>query len=427
MVYVNRIRTPPAYNPRMRLEPLEILLGAAVALSACAPPPTAAPPELQPLEAPAGAGAGEPHLGRLPDGRALLSWVEPSEKGHALRFATRPPGGAWSEPVTAAEGADWFVNWADFPSVNASPDGSLFAHWLRRSGAGTYAYDVWVSISRDGGASWDAPRILHGDGTRSEHGFVSMVPLGADRMGFVWLDGRLTVDAGGDPLPHGGGGARMSLYFTSLDASGGRGDEVALDDRVCDCCQTAAASAAQTLLVAYRDRSPDEVRDTAVVRRSDGAWSVPVSVSTEGWRIDGCPVNGPALDADRSGRAALAWFSAPDEKPVVKLAFSDDAGASWSAGVRIDEGRPLGRLDVVLLPDGAALVSWLEQAEGGAELRLRRATRSGGAGPSRVVASTRAARSSGFPRLLVAGDELLAAWRDADEPGRLRTAVARLP
>jgi hypothetical protein len=408
-------------------------LAALVALGAsagCASPPAPKPeppPALRELATPARDGAGEPHLAALPDGRALLSWVDPAPGGHALRMATRDAGGEWSEPFTVAEGDDWFVNWADFPSVNATPDGTLFAHWLARSGAGTYAYDVVVSISRDAGASWGEPFVLHRDGTVSEHGFVSMVPAATDRMGLVWLDGRHTVDAAGELRSHGERGAEMSLYYTSVAADGTRGEEASLDSRVCDCCQTAAARAGDTLLVAYRDRSPEEIRDTALVRLLEGGWTPPAGVVAEGWRIDGCPVNGPGLDADARGRSAIAWFSAPDERPAVRVAFSADAGARWSEGSRVDEGRPLGRVDVVLLEDGSALVSWLEQAEAGARVLLRRTHPDGSQSEARVVSSTGAARSSGFPRLVAVGDELVVAWRDDADPPRVRTAVGRLP
>ena len=51
------------------------------------------------------------------------------------------------------------------PSVLRLPSGAIVAHWLQKSGADTYAYDVRVAQSMDGGASWSAPRVLHDDGT----------------------------------------------------------------------------------------------------------------------------------------------------------------------------------------------------------------------------------------------------------------------
>lgn len=93
----------------------------------------------------------EPELNATHDGRIILSWVEKiGEKRYALRTATRA-GQEWSEARTVAQGENWFVNWADFPSVVALRDGSLAAHWLVKSGSGTYAYDVNIARSNDGG------------------------------------------------------------------------------------------------------------------------------------------------------------------------------------------------------------------------------------------------------------------------------------
>src|SRR5881396_1736351 len=69
---------------------------------------------IQMLDSPAAFGSGEPNLYASADGRIYLSWIERSgEKGQSLRFAVRS-GTSWSEPQTIAEGANWFVNWADF-------------------------------------------------------------------------------------------------------------------------------------------------------------------------------------------------------------------------------------------------------------------------------------------------------------------------
>ena len=48
-------------------------------------------------------------------------------------------------------GYDWFVNWADVPSVVRLANGTLAGHWLQKSGADTYAYDVRLAYSHDDG------------------------------------------------------------------------------------------------------------------------------------------------------------------------------------------------------------------------------------------------------------------------------------
>ncbi len=377
---------------------------------------------LRPIDVPAAPGSGEPNLAVAPDGRVLLSWIESAgEEGHALRYAERAKGGPWSEPRTIAKGAGWFVNWADFPSMAALPDGTLFAHWLAKSGPATFAYDVRVSASRDGGETWSEPVMPHRDTTQTEHGFVSMAPWSTQAMGIVWLDGRKTAGTAG-PASHGGGVAEMSLLHSTLDAQGRLGAETILDGRVCDCCQTDTARADGATVVVYRDRSDKEVRDMSVVRFAGGRWSDPQVLARDGWKIDGCPVNGPAIAA-AGPRVAVAWFTAASETSRVNVAFSADSAASFGVPVVVDDGRPLGRVDVVLLSDGASLVSWLEQAQQGTELRVRRFGPDGARGEAMTIADSSAARSSGFPRMVESGGEVVVAWRDAAEPPKLRTAV----
>src|SRR5688572_28136732 len=209
----------------------------------CARPRVETPMTVREIPAPAGPGSGEPNLAVAPDGRVLLSWIEPAGEGrHSLRFASLGTGGAWSAARTIAEGTGWFVNWADFPALAALPDGTLFAHWLAKSGPSTYAYDVQVVSSRDGGTTWSRPVVPHRDGTQTEHGFVSMTPWSDDELGMVWLDGRKT--AGATHAEHGAGGAEMALLHTTLGSDGRLGAETVLDGRVCDCCQTDMVRAA---------------------------------------------------------------------------------------------------------------------------------------------------------------------------------------
>lgn len=374
-----------------------------------APPPVV----VESIESPAPPGSAEPNLAVGPDG-FYLSWLEATDSGrHALRFSRLGPEG-WTPPRTILERGDLFVNWADFPSLLVLEDGTLAAHWLEKSGPGTYAYDVRAALSKDGGRTWSEDIVPHQDGLEVEHGFVTLLPLeGGRSVGVVWLDGRETARGGA-----------MTLRFARIGGDGGVADGALLDADVCDCCQTGAAVGADGPIVVYRDRTEGEVRDIRVVRRVGGAWTEPVPVHEDGWVINACPVNGPSVAA-RERRVAVAWFTgAPG--PRVLAAFSDDAGATFGPPVRVDDGAGQGRVAVVLLDDGAALVSWLEGGGSGAEIRLRRVEPEG-TGPALRLAGTSAERASGFPRMARDGDRLLFAWTEAGSVPRVRTAVGRLP
>lgn len=389
----------------------------------CSPSP---PPTVQSIESPAAPLSGEPRLSVGGDGVLYLSWIEQAEAGHVLRFSSWN-GEAWTPSRMIAAGDDWFVNWADFPAITALEDGTLFAHWLQMEGAGTYSYGIRVAISHDGGETWEEPVTPHRDGTESEHGFVSLIPVSPDRMGLFWLDGREMSGGHDDPTGHGQGA--MTLRFAAMDAQGNLHDEAMLDPRVCECCSTdGAVSADGSLIAIYRDRSEEEVRDISFVRRTGTSWNEPDQIHADNWKINGCPVNGAALDI-REDVAVVAWFTVEGEEQDighVRVAFSGDGARSFGDPTKVDDGNPVGRVDTVLLEDGSALVTWIEnRSEGIAEIRMRRIEQNGVRGPTIIITETRSARASGFPQMTRLGDDVFFAWTDAGEPTQVRCAVYR--
>ncbi len=369
---------------------------------------------IEEIDVPSGTAAEEPSLVALPDGRILMSWTELTGDLHAAVKVAISDVEGWSDPVTVAEGDDLFVSYADFPSAVALSDGTLAVSWLRMNGASAYAYDVNIALSSDDGATWGQAVVPHRDGTARQHGFVSLLPDGPDGVLAMWLDGRNydTTDsfAGGDSAAD-----AMALRATTLTADGSVSEELLLDDRTCTCCQTSVTATDDgTVLLAYRDRTADEIRDISVIRRVDDVWSEPVPVGGDGWEIAGCPVNGPAIDAD-GDRAALAWFTAAEGIPAVKVAFSADRGASFGSAIRIDLGGPMGRVDALQLDDGTALVSWLEMTAAGEVLLLCQVAPNVGCDKPVAVTVTPSGRSIGFARMALVGTDVYIAWT---EPSR---------
>lgn len=362
------------------------------------------------IESPAASGSAEPHLTSLRDGGVAMSWLEPArDKKHALKLATYR-NGKWSAPRVIAERGDFFVNWADFPSIVEDRRGTLFAQWLQKSGAGTYAYDVWITASRDGGKTWKKPRILHTDRKPGEHGFASMVPLAKGGVAVAWLDSR-EMAPGGDASSHGGHEGAMTLRYAEVDSALAISRESLLDARVCECCATGMAMTANGPLIAYRDRSNEEIRDIAFVRKTGTTWTAPSRVHADGWKIDGCPVNGPQVDA-RGQNVAVAWFTAAENKAEVNVAFSRDAGAKFGKPLRIDGGNAVGRVDVLMLDDGSTLVAWIEGTIDASSILVRRVYADGRMAAPQKLAATTSARAAGFPRATLTGKTAWFAWTD---------------
>jgi hypothetical protein len=359
------------------------------------------------LISPVDSVSGEPYLFTDKNGLVYLSWIEKAKGKSWLKFSTFS-NNKWSDPLVISSGGNWFVNWADYPLIAADGANNLVAHFLEKSDKGTYTYEVKIVISADQGKTWSSPKTLHDDGKKAEHGFVSIIPYGENYF-ISWLDGRNAVME--TMKSHDGGHhGQMTIRGAVIDKQGNKSKEWELDNRVCDCCQTSAAITANGPVVVYRDRSQKEIRDISIVRFVNGQWTSPKPIFSDNWKIEGCPVNGPRV-AVHDNSIAVAWFSSPDKKAQVNVVFSADGGATFNAPVRIDEGKGIGRVDIVMLDGESAMVSWME----GAVIKAVKVYKDGKKDASIIIASSAESRASGFPQMAKAGTNLFFAWTDEKE------------
>ena len=360
--------------------------------------------------------SGEPNLFTSAEGTTYLSWVEyENDSLDVLQFSTLKDN-EWTPPKTIAQGTDWFVNWADFPSLIGIHKANLTAHWLQKSATGTYDYDVHISQSKDAGHTWSPSMILHKDGINAEHGFVSMMPTPGGNTFAVWLDGRNTKKENNNG---------MTLRAAEIDNEGNISNEVELDNRVCDCCQTGATWTEKGPIVVYRDRSEDEIRDIGIVRNIDGKWSTPSTLFDDKWKIAGCPVNGPSI-ASESNMVVVAWFTMANDSPKVLATISKDYGQTFCDPILIDDVSPSGRVDAIVHND-KAIISWMKNGESEATINIRTVDFDGLLSNTQTVATNSTSRSSGFPRMVSNKNNIVMAWTDAqDSIGIVKTYKIKL-
>ena len=369
------------------------------------------------MKSPSGVRSSEPNLHVGSDEKVYLSWVETSEDHTTTLYYSTINHEVWSQKNEISQGDNWFVNWADFPSMSAFGQGSIASHFLVESGEDTYAYDVNVSISNDQGKSWSTPMTPHTDSTLTEHGFVSMVPY-KDEVLAVWLDGRnYALIQESDTVPSN----EMTLRSAVIDKNGQLSEELLIDNRVCSCCQTDAALVATGPILVYRDRTEAEIRDISVVRLRNGKWTEPQSVFNDNWEINGCPVNGPAIDV-KGDVAAVAWYTQANGVPKIKVAFSKNDGESFDHAVVISDSNPAGRVDLIVLDDGSALISWLETGVVQTSIKACRVNYDGTFETPFIVSQSSESRSSGFPKMVMKNDTVYFAWTEVGESLSVKTA-----
>ncbi len=360
------------------------------------------------LAVPGGQVTG-PRLSKRAGGGLVLSWMTAVGDETAIRYATIDDGelGEAREVIVAP---DMFANWADLPSVMQVGGDHWIAQWLRYSADKTYSYDVVVSQSFDDGATWSEALPAHTDGTPTEHGFVSL-HRDAEGAALLWLDGRNTPDG------------PMTLRSAVITPSGERIREQLVDASVCDCCQTDVAVSSHGPVAVYRDRTDSEIRDIYISRYANGSWEPGARLYADNWHITGCPVNGPSIVAD-GDLVAVAWFSAADNQPVVRVVISSDGGMNFGDPVTVSNGRLAGYVGLALVDERTLAVSWVSRDQGTNALQVRTVSIDGAVGEVHQVADIEQVRV--FPQLGYQDGSLYLFWTDMAEDATVMAGL-RIP
>jgi len=358
---------------------------------------------------------GQTNLATTPDGKVVLTWLEKvGREQYALRLLVRQAG-SWSAPRTITEGNAFVIHWAELPSLVVLPSREWIISWIENAQEGQGQTELKISRSDDQGATWGPPITLLPDQHLADRSFASLQPWSDGDVAAIYLDGR-ALSRDETPLNR-----EPEVRFTTFHPDGKPGRDAVIDAMPCDCCRPALAHTDRGLIAVYRHRDNIETRDIFIARYHNDFWTKPVPVHTDGWILKGCPLNGPAVSTS-GDTVSVAWFTGANAKARVFVAFSDDGGATFGSPVLVSEAFTLGRVNIELVSDNAALVSWLETGNQGATLMARLVMKDGTMGKSFPVSQNGGASVARIPRMVRVGKELLFVWTGSGEPGSLRMA-----
>lgn len=378
------------------------------------------------IESPAPRGSELPFLYTDNTGKVFLSWVEPGSSDDEYRLMySKLNNGQWSNPHEVASSNSWFVNWADYPSVIAHSGEAMAAHQLTKIPGNTYSYNVNIT-QRKKNNNWSKPLTPHSDGTATEHGFVSMIPMDAASIMAIWLDGRRTDNRSDEEYFD--LDKAMTLRSAIIDSAGSVRNPELIDESVCDCCQTTMVMTERGPIAAYRDRTGDEIRDIYITRYHKGSWSEPVPVYKDGWRIGACPVNGPKIAA-KGSVVVVAWYTGAGSNPTVKAAVSTDFGSSFGEPFIINNNGTQGRVDVAIADSNSAYISEISKSQDKYYLAVHKLSLSERTTTPYKVTEMNGSRRSGFPQMELINDELILAWTEVaeDNSARVKTGMVNNP
>ena len=328
--------------------------------------------------------AGEPAIAAAKDGNVFVVWVEHGTKKEAnVMFQTFDPGGRKrSEPVRVNPQPNQATAWrGDQPTIKVAGDGAIYVGWTARAEIEKGAANIlYLSVSRDGGRTFDAPVKVNDDTAPASHGMHSLAVDDAGRVFFAWLDERYLNSkkektnlqdgfrferaAFFDHTSEEAAEPNAEVYF-SVSSDGGRtfSANKKLTGDACPCCKTTLlASADGKIYASWRQVLSGDFRHIAVASSDNGgaSFSPPVIVSDDKWQITACPVSGSALALDSENNLTVAWFTAGEAgKRGLYLSRSKDGGKTFSQRVLASESTVSGT--PLLLADGELVWADIEK------------------------------------------------------------------
>lgn len=304
-----------------------------------------------------GTDAAEPAIASGANGALYVAWVDHVEKNQAdvmlQRFDAngRGLGPAVRVNPNAGEAKAWR---GDPPTIIAGAKGEIYVAWTGKIEGAKGGNILFLSVSRDGGTSFEPPVKVNDDILAASHGMHSMAVDEAGNIHFAWLDERYlnskkehaeSDNSGRDFVPQHAAFFHHKQaveerepnaeVFTAVSADGGRtfsaNKRIAAD--VCPCCKTTLLPGSNNeIYIAWRQVQPGDFRHIAVAGSTDGGktFASPAIVSDDRWQLSACPVSGAALSLS-DGALRVAWFTAGEAGARgLYISESRDGGKTFS-------------------------------------------------------------------------------------------------
>ena len=290
----------------------------------------------------------------------------------------------------------------------------LWAHVSRRPPA-----DVRMQIARstDGGNTFSPITEVFADPSPVVGFRPSLAVSGDGKTVLVsWLDLA-------DPLET--DERRPTPILVAVSRNGGAAFDppVTANPSSCSCCDPALAMFRDHPALVWRGQEREsadwDVRDTRVTVSSDDGrtWAPAVTVYPDRWRINACPVVGPAIFADANEGLHLAWYTGAEGRVGVWHALSRDA-RTFSVPMRLSPtpvAPSSGGITLGVDRGGTAWVAATDTATGEARVHLWEVPARGEPCEIRTASVPGTA-----PRIAVAGDHGALVWSDGNGKVLLR-------
>lgn len=211
--------------------------------------------------------------------------------------------------------------------------------------------DIKFVSSTDEGNTWTKPQSIQSDGLQiGSRSFSGILRLDDGEVGVSWLGTNPDKKIEGRPVK-----------FAKTNSENSFEKEILIDSTACECCRTALSSNGQgEVSLVYRDLLPGSVRDISISHSKNNGkdFAEPVAFSRDGWVIDGCPHNGPAVVSHQE-KTFVTWFTAADKKGVFYAEL--DNNNQITSKIQLSQHGNFAQL--ALMPDESKVIVYDEDYE----------------------------------------------------------------
>jgi hypothetical protein len=355
---------------------------------------------------PAAAAPGDLGATAVFDARGTLWAAYKTAAGVVVNHST-DLGRTWSGPVAVGREPEPTDGGADSrPKIAVGPGGEIYVTWTRPL-AKPYTGEIRFTRSLDGGRTSDPPKTVHHDRQVITHRFDALTVDARGRVVVAWVDKRDLTLAGGAAY------RGAAIYFARSDDRGASfGTDTKLADHSCECCRIGLVPRPDGSVVAlWRHVFEPNVRDHAMAVITPEGRAGPLErASFDGWAIDACPHQGPALAIDEHGVRHAVWFTAAPSAPGVFYGRPVDGRVE---GLRAVGGRSAERPDIAVYGRQVAVV-WKEFD--GTRSQLRGLISADGGVTWRELALGATDGASDHPRLFVRDGRFHVFWHTRLQP-----------
>jgi hypothetical protein len=298
-----------------------------------------------------------------------VAWGAAAEgKGDVFVAVSRDGGRTFAAPVRVnATVGEARVSGEIAPRVSLTPREKappiVSVTWNAKDG-GTH---IKTARSTDSGRTFGPAISLQAPGAAGDRGWQAATTDGNGKLHAIWLDHR-GLASGGDHAMHKGDHDGVTMAQKSGLYYWGGAPERELFKGVCYCCKTALVTGPKNeIYAAWRHVFAGNMRDMAFTMSRDGGrtFSPLTRVAEDGWSINGCPDDGPAMAADTNGVIHLVWPTVKDETGVILYATSRE-GAAFSTPVRVPTlgGPKPSHPQIAVDAAGRVSIAWDETVNG---------------------------------------------------------------